>query len=164
MPKYLWGTGNEAAKQNLDIDLDSFLISKSTSTQFKHPISGCFRLSAILLRTRLTYNTHQYPSLSRYNYFIYLLSVDGKWSEWSDWSICDQDCGDGVQMRTRTCSPPSAGKPHFYLFSVVPVGNDRAVIGTARPDMRHDLYYGCEMIENFDQCGAYYLLSHLINH
>ena len=38
---------------------------------------------------------------------IYIFfSVNGGWSQWSDWSNCTADCGDAVQARTRDCSNP----------------------------------------------------------
>lgn len=32
--------------------------------------------------------------------------VDGHWSEWTEWSPCDAQCGGGVRQRNRTCSNP----------------------------------------------------------
>lgn len=32
--------------------------------------------------------------------------VDGQWTEWSEWSVCDADCGGGMRMRNRSCSNP----------------------------------------------------------
>ncbi|KAA8580474.1 hypothetical protein FQN60_013432, partial [Etheostoma spectabile] len=32
--------------------------------------------------------------------------VNGHWSEWTEWSECDTQCGGGVRQRNRTCSAP----------------------------------------------------------
>uniref|UniRef100_A0A3Q3AAE4 SCO-spondin n=1 Tax=Kryptolebias marmoratus TaxID=37003 RepID=A0A3Q3AAE4_KRYMA len=32
--------------------------------------------------------------------------VDGGWSRWSPWSLCDKHCGGGRSIRTRSCSSP----------------------------------------------------------
>lgn len=40
--------------------------------------------------------------------------VDGSWSQWSQWSLCSKTCGDGAQVRSRSCSDPkpaSGGSP-----------------------------------------------------
>ena len=34
-------------------------------------------------------------------------SVDGKWTEFVDWSECSATCGGGTQTRTRTCTNPA---------------------------------------------------------
>ncbi|XP_052787327.1 coadhesin-like [Mya arenaria] len=40
-----------------------------------------------------------------------LKGVNGEWSGWGSWGVCDQTCGQGTQRRSRTCSspPPSEG-------------------------------------------------------
>ena len=40
-------------------------------------------------------------------FFKYLL-VDGGWSEWSEWGVCNETCGNGSRSRSRACSNPSA--------------------------------------------------------
>ena len=36
-----------------------------------------------------------------------LISVDGQWSSWTEWSGCSTTCGPGTIGRTRTCTQPS---------------------------------------------------------
>ena len=37
----------------------------------------------------------------------YFTPVDGSWSNWSEYTACSVTCGDGVSVRTRTCSNPA---------------------------------------------------------
>ena len=32
-----------------------------------------------------------------------MLTEEGFWAMWGEWSTCSESCGDGVQQRTRTC-------------------------------------------------------------
>ncbi|ROI48994.1 SCO-spondin [Anabarilius grahami] len=43
---------------------------------------------------------------SRLIVFLFSVSVDGQWSEWTQWSGCDVPCGGGLMVRNRTCSNP----------------------------------------------------------
>ena len=40
---------------------------------------------------------------------IFIVSVDGEWSDWADWEECDKKCGEGggVQIRKRFVTPLS---------------------------------------------------------
>jgi len=33
-------------------------------------------------------------------------NVDGKYGDWSEWTQCDKECGEGVQVRERACNSP----------------------------------------------------------
>ena len=38
---------------------------------------------------------------------IHFSLVNGGWSEWGQWSICEDICGGSVVNRTRTCDNPA---------------------------------------------------------
>ena len=41
-----------------------------------------------------------------FDHLTLLLSVDGGYSSWGTWSMCNTSCGMGVQSRSRTCTNP----------------------------------------------------------
>ena len=38
-----------------------------------------------------------------------IISVDGYWKAWSEWSACSVTCNSGIQTSTRQCVPPLYG-------------------------------------------------------
>ena len=32
--------------------------------------------------------------------------IDGRWSQWTDWTVCNAPCGTGKQQRRRYCNSP----------------------------------------------------------
>lgn len=42
---------------------------------------------------------------------LFIHSVDGGFSPWSEWSQCSKSCGNGDMTRSRTCTDPSPSIP-----------------------------------------------------
>lgn len=50
-----------------------------------------------------------FVSKIKFQWFL-LYTVDGSWTEWSEWNNCTDVCGGGIKSRNRTCSDP---EPQF---------------------------------------------------
>lgn len=61
---------------------------------------------------------HDYVSVLRMLYFTCFISVDGNYSEWSEFMQCSVTCGKGVQTRSRSCinPPPQHGGKNCSAF------------------------------------------------
>ena len=42
------------------------------------------------------------------SYHYLVVTVDGKYTEWSQWTECTATCGGGTQSRSRSCTNPAA--------------------------------------------------------
>ena len=40
-------------------------------------------------------------------FFVLFLPVDGNYTEWTAWTVCDRTCGTGLMTRWRACSNPA---------------------------------------------------------
>jgi hypothetical protein len=60
---------------------------------------------------------HGRAFLSKFNQVNFPL-VNGSWSEWSDWSVCNQICGGGFQSRSRTCNNPMTAHGGYFCPGV----------------------------------------------
>ena len=77
------------------------------------------RYNAILRLAQVTNSHNMYQTRNYLNMRRFLLSnvyslpqqvkvvIDGKWSEWSDFTQCSKTCGGGTTTRLRHCNNPS---------------------------------------------------------
>ena len=61
---------------------------------------------------------------------VFIVDVDGGYSEWSRWSNCSVKCGLGIMSRTRACINP---EPQGNGKNCMALGNDTEIseCGTA---------------------------------
>ncbi|XP_022098999.1 SCO-spondin-like, partial [Acanthaster planci] len=73
-------------------------------------------------------------------------AINGNWTAWTPWSICDQSCGGGIHYRRRTCSnpPPKNGG--------LPCGKTKEEMETAVCNVR-PCDEACEEGTVFDDCS-----------
>ena len=65
--------------------------------------------SCLLFWTPLTVNNIQICCKVQVTdlYLYFLCAVDGNYTEWTDWTVCDKTCGTGLMTRWRACSNPT---------------------------------------------------------
>ena len=62
-----------------------------------------------------------------------VFSVNGNYSEWSDWSKCSTPCGNGVMVRSRTCHNPAPSFGGQDCISLGPKTEQQNCIAEACP-------------------------------
>ena len=69
---------------------------------------------------------------------IALFSVDGKYTEWTEWSTCDKTCGNGTKYRSRTCQnpPPVGGGRNCLEQNLGPAEESAPCMSTFCPGMK----------------------------
>ena len=78
------------------ISIQFFVKAKNSSLHDQNAITN-LRLGEFLRPRRVLF----------LHLFSYAFSVDGKFSSWSSWGACSNQCGDGTQTRSRTCNNPT---------------------------------------------------------
>ena len=38
--------------------------------------------------------------------YFHHADIDGGYGDWSEWTVCDKECGEGAQFRERACNSP----------------------------------------------------------
>ena len=81
-----------------------YWMSVSTNKTYWAMLStGCWSIHCI----------NQHPTIEKLAFGIFLVAVDGGWSDWSQWSHCTRNIN-GIQVRIRRCvnpNPQSGEKP-----------------------------------------------------
>ena len=67
-------------------------VSSTLNLFIRYPYPGDFLIARTVLFLHLSSSS---------------FSVDGKFSTWSSWGVCSNQCGDGTQTRSRTCNNPT---------------------------------------------------------
>lgn len=47
-------------------------------------------------------------------YLMFVIQVNGDWSEWSSWNPCSATCNGGIQDRIRQCNAPQPSNGGLY--------------------------------------------------
>lgn len=45
---------------------------------------------------------------------IFFFTVNGSWSQWSNWSLCPESCNHGSQSRSRVCQNLVSGQGYVF--------------------------------------------------
>lgn len=82
---------------------------KNSSCYFVHFI---LKAGVALLGELFKWYMHDFVCFSEFvfqktlSFFLILIAVNGRWSQWGEWCKCSKTCGTGNQNRKRTCSNP----------------------------------------------------------
>ncbi|XP_002165061.3 hemicentin-1 [Hydra vulgaris] len=88
------------------VNVEAFRLNKNGSIREK------LRQGGVVLHNPSEHDTGKYLCVAnnsaasiKHEFSIFVI-VHGGISEWSHWSLCDQNCGFGTQIRTRNCTNP----------------------------------------------------------